>query len=41
MKKNKKLNHKKYFNFISDLKKQSIINLDTVLIKEFVMTANE
>ena len=41
MKKNKKLNRKEYFNFISDLKKQSIINLDTVLIKEFVMSANE
>ena len=41
MKKNKKLNRKEYFNFISDLKKQSIINLDTVLIKEFVMPANE
>ena len=41
MKKNKKLNRKEYFNFISNLKKQSIINLDTVLIKEFVMPANE
>jgi len=41
MKKNKKLNRKEYFNFISDLKKKSIINLDTVLIKEFVMSANE
>ena len=30
-----------YFNFISNLKKESIIKLDTTLIKEFIMPVNE
>ena len=39
--KNPKKNRKEYFNFISNLRKESIINLDTTLIKEFIMPINE
>ena len=40
-KKNKELKRKEYFNFISGLRKQSIIEIDTVLIKEFIMPSDE
>jgi len=39
--KNPKKNRIEYFNFISNLKKESIIKLDTTLIKEFIMPVNE
>ncbi len=41
MEKNPKKNRIEYFNFISNLRKESIINLDTTLIKEFIMPINE
>jgi len=41
MKKNREQNRVEYFNFISDLKKHSTVNLDTALIKEFTMPLND
>ena len=41
MKKNREQNRVEYFNFISDLKKHSTVNLDTALIKEFTMPVND
>ena len=41
MKKNREQNRVEYFNFISDLKKHYTVNLDTALIKEFTMPAND
>ena len=41
MKKNREQNRVEYFNFISDLKKHSTVNLDTALIKEFTMSLND
>ena len=40
-KKNKELKRKEYFNFISSFREQSIIEIDTVLIKEFIMPSDE
>ena len=41
LKKNRAQNRVEYFNFISDLKKHSTVNLDTALIKEFTMPVND
>lgn len=39
--KNKKLKHKEYYNFISGLREQSMIEMDTILIKEYIMPSDE
>ena len=38
--KNIKLSRQKYFNFISGLKKQSTIEIDTILLKTFTMASD-
>ena len=38
--KNIKLSRQKYFNFISGLKKQSTIDIDTILLKTFTMASD-
>ena len=38
--KNVELSRQKYFNFISGLKKQSTIEIDTILLKTFTLTSD-